>query len=460
MQVIIKGEKPIYEEIYEYFKDAILDRRFKKDEKLPSKRTLARDISVAVNTVTSAYEMLISEGYIRSEEKRGYFVNDIGTIYTLKHDDVELSTRMEKKSYKYSFLITQGDPESYPVDRFRKIFTQELIYDPEFYERDYQGLYGLRHEIKNYLFKARGIKTSEDNIVISSGLEYLLMTLFLILQNKVKLALENPGYKVLETLLRVNGIAYEPIDIDESGMSFENFLKADCEIALLTPSNQFPTATVMPIKRRLEFLNWANATSGRYIIEDDYDSEFRYASRAISPIKSLDEMDKVIYIGNFSKSISPLLRLSYMVLPNALLHEYHGIRPLMNSPVSNIVQILVKDFIKDGHFERQLNRMKGIYNRKRLTLIDALKDVPELRLVDSMAGMHLKLYVDGLDDYTELVHMLDERSVRVETISSYTFGKRSLNEDVLLLGYGAMSEDDIKIAANIVIDSIKNLKKR
>lgn len=459
MQIIIKGDKPIYEEIYEYFKDAILEKRFKKDEKLPSKRTLARDISVAVNTVTSAYEMLISEGYIRSVEKRGYFVNDIGTIYTLKHDELSVEARKEKKRYKYSFLITEGDPESYPVDRFRKIFTQELIYDSEFYERDYQGLYGLRHEIKNYLFKARGIKTSEEKIVISSGIEYLFMTLFLILQNKVKLALENPGYKVLETLLRVNGIAYEPIDIDESGMNFDDFLRADCDIALLTPSNQFPTATVMPIKRRLEFLNWANAKGGRYIIEDDYDSEFRYASRAISPIKSLDEMDKVIYIGNFSKSISPLLRVSYMVLPNALLHEYHGIRPLMNSPVSNIVQILVKDFIKDGHFERQLNRMKGIYNRKRLTLIDALRDVSGIRLVDSMAGMHLKLYVDGFDDYSGLVQLLDERSVRIETISSYSFGARPIKEDALLLGYGAMSEEDIKTAANIVIDSIKNLKK-
>lgn len=458
MQIDLKSDRPIYEQIYEYFKDAILEGRFKKGEKLPSKRTLARDISVAVNTVTSAYEMLISEGYIRSEEKRGYFANDIGTIYTLKHDDVEISTRKEKKSYKYSFLITQGDPESYPIDKFKKIFTQELIYDEEFYERDYQGLYGLRHEIKNYLFKARGIKTNEDNIIISSGLEYLLMTLFLILQNKVKLALENPGYKVLETLLRVNGIAYEPIDIDESGMSFENFLKADCELALLTPSNQFPTATVMPIKRRLEFLNWANAASGRYIIEDDYDSEFRYAPRAISPIKSLDEMDRVIYIGNFSKSISPLLRVSYMVLPNALLHEYHGIRPLMNSPVSNIVQILVKDFMKEGHFERQLNRMKGIYNRKRLTLLDALKDASGIRLVDSMAGMHLKLYMSGLDDYSRLVQMLDKRSVKAETISSYTFGKKSVSEDALLLGYGLMSEKELESAAAIVLDTIKNLK--
>lgn len=193
MQIDLKSDRPIYEQIYEYFKDAILEGRFKKGEKLPSKRTLARDISVAVNTVTSAYEMLISEGYIRSEEKRGYFVNDIGTIYTLKHDDVEISTRKEKKSYKYSFLITQGDPETYPIDRFRKIFTQELIYDTEFYERDYQGLYGLRHEIKNYLFKARGIKTNEDNIIISSGLEYLLMTFFFNLAKQGEACFGEPG---------------------------------------------------------------------------------------------------------------------------------------------------------------------------------------------------------------------------------------------------------------------------
>ena len=457
MQIDLKGDRPIYEEIYEYFKDAILEGRFKKGERLPSKRALAKEMSVATNTVRAAYDALSCEGYIESVEKRGYFVSEIGSLYNFKAEPIN-AARPEKESYKYSFAISEGDKESYPIDKFKKIFTQEVIYDEEFYERDYQGLYGLRHEIKNYLFKARGIKTNEDNIIISSGLEYLLMTLFLILQNKVKLALENPGYKVLETLLRVNGIAYEPIDIDESGMSFENFLKADCELALLTPSNQFPTATVMPIKRRLEFLNWANAAGGRYIIEDDYDSEFRYAPRAISPIKSLDEMDRVIYIGNFSKSISPLLRVSYMVLPNALLHEYHGIRPLMNSPVSNIVQILVKDFMKEGHFERQLNRMKGIYNRKRLTLLDALKDASGIRLVDSMAGMHLKLYMSGLDDYSRLVQMLDKRSVKAETISSYTFGKKSVSEDALLLGYGLMSEKELESAAAIVLDTIKNLK--
>lgn len=458
MQIDIKGDKPIYEEIYEYFKDAILEKRFKKDERLPSKRMLAKDMGVAVNTVTSAYELLDSEGYIRSVEKRGYFVNDIGTIYTLKSDVKESSVKKKKKTYKYSFLITQGDKSSYPISKFKKIFTQELIYDDEFYERDYQGLYGLRHEIKNYIFKARGIKTTEDNIVISSGLEYLLITLFLIMQNDVTLALENPGYKDLETLLKVNNIDYEAISIDESGMNFNEFIKADCNMALLTPSNQFPTATVMPIKRRLEFLNWAYGKKGRYIIEDDYDSEFRYASKAISPIKSLDQMDKVIYIANFSKSISPLLRLSYMVLPNELLEKYHEVRPLMNSAVSNIVQILVKDFMKGSHFERQLNRMKGIYNKKRLTVIEALENVDGIRLVDSMAGMHLKLYVDGLKDYTKLIDYLDSKGVKIEAISSYTFGNKKVEKDALLLGYGAMSEDDLKDAIAIVINAIEHLK--
>lgn len=459
MQINIKGEKPIYEEIYEYFKEAILEKRFKKDEKLPSKRKLAKDLDLAVNTVTSAYELLACEGYIRTVEKRGYFVNDIGSVYSLKSEEKDFAKRAEKKSYKYSFLITEGDRSSYPIKQFKKIFSQELIYDSEFFERDYQGLFGLRREIKNYLFKIRGVKTSEDNIIISSGLEYLLMTLFLILQNKVSIALENPGYKVLETLLKVNHINYEAVSLDASGMNFKEFLKSNCNIALLTPSNQFPTAKVMPIKRRFEFLNWAYLADDRYIIEDDYDSEFRYASKAISPIKSFDEMDKVIYIANFSKSISPLLRLSYMVLPNKLLHAYREIRPLMNSPVSNIVQILVKDFIKDGHFERQLNRMKAIYNKKRLTIIDEFKNIDSVKIVDSMAGMHVKLYVKGLSDYSELIHLLEKKSVEVQAISSYTFGNKNIKEDALLLGYGAMSENDLKDALAIIKETIKSLKK-
>ena len=458
MQIDLKGDRPIYEEIYEYFKDAILEGRFKKGERLPSKRALAKEMSVATNTVRAAYDALSCEGYIESVEKRGYFVSEIGSLYNIKAEPIN-AARPEKESYKYSFAITEGDKESYPIDKFKKIFTQEVIYDEEFYERDYQGLFGLRHEIKNYLFKARGIKTSEDNIIISSGLEQLLTIVFIILDKKLRLGLENPGYKELKTLLKLNNIDYEPISLDNSGMSFERFKRANLTAALLTPSNQFPTATVMPIKRRFEFLNWAYGASGRYIIEDDYDSGFRYSSRALSPLKSLDEMDKVIYIANFSKSISPLLRLSYMVLPNELLKRYYEVKPQINSTVSNIVQILVKDFMKGGHFERQLNRMRGIYNKKRLVLLDELEDIPGVHAIDSMAGMHLKVYVSGVDDYEDIVKALQMNGIKASRLKDYYLKEEAMAKDALLLGYGAMAEDEIRSAMSIVKKIILDMKK-
>lgn len=450
---------PLYEQLYNYIKEEIRLKNLKSKERLPSKRNLANHLDISVNTVTRAYEILIDEGYIYSKERKGYFISDIDNLAILDGGKIEKKqVKRRKKEYKYNFKINNIDTVNFPKYTFRRI-NSEIVNDYKdtwLTKRDPQGLIELRESIRLYLNQSRDVKTSVDNIIISSGTEYLIQILLYILPKSSIFAVENPGYRVLNALFEINNIKYNKIGIDKKGLKVKQLEKTDSNIVMLTPSHQFPTGEIMPVSRRIELLNWADSSKRNYIIEDDYDSEFKYYGKPIPALKSLDRQDNVIYMGNFSKSISPLLRVSYMVLPNELLNKYYSLMPFINCPVSSIVQLTLSKFMLDGYFERHLNRMRGIYKKRRILAVDLFKKHKEFKVIDSKAGLHFIVEVDTVKSENELVNILKDNDIFVEGLSKYYIDdKVDYKKAKIIIGFGNMEIDLLKDAIEKLIEVLK-----
>ena len=451
-------ETPLYKQLYDFIKQEIAENNLKKNQKLPSKRNLSEHLNISVNTVTKSYEMLLDEGYIYSKERCGYFVSNIENL--LKIEKAHLDEEENRKvKYRYNFRINNIDNSYFPVYTFKKISARIMTGNREelLEERNPQGILKLRKSIKNYLYDGRAVKTEEKNIIISSGTEYLLQILFYILPENSKFAVENPGYKIQSEIFKLNRIPYEKIDVDLKGMIYEELEKTDCNIVFLTPSHQFPTGAVMPVSRRIQFLNWANKKAGNYIIEDDYDSEFRYKNKPIPALKSLDQQDNVIYIGNFSKSITSTVRLSYMVLPDRLLKRYYEIMPFINCPVSNIVQLSISDFIDNGYFERHLNKMRNIYSKKRERAIELLKRERKVKIIDSKAGLHFIAEIDTLSSEKKISQIMADNGIYVQGLEDYYYNEKNYRLPRIIIGYGGMSIPELEEGIGKFREIIKNM---
>ena len=298
-----KSEIPLYEQIYNYIKKDIQCGRILSGEKLPSTRSLSKYLEVSRSTVELAYEQLLSEGYVEAEPCRGYFASQIEELYQLKPASGEIAAepQKEKRVYPYDFTPNGVDLKSFPYNAWRKLSRECLLDDRAemFRLGEPQGEYGLRSAICGYLHQARGVNCRPEQIIVGAGNDYLLMLLTTVIGQEHKVALENPTYKQAYRLFK--NLSYEvcTVDMDEKGMEIAKLTASQADIAFVMPSHQYPLGIVMPIKRRMSLLKWANEQEGRYIIEDDYDSEFRYKGKPIPALQGYDNHDKVIYMGTF-----------------------------------------------------------------------------------------------------------------------------------------------------------------
>ena len=371
-----RSKKPLYEQIYDYIKSDIQNGRIPYGEKLPSTRALAKHLEVSRSTVELAYEQLLSEGYIESAPYRGFFVAQIDELYQLKKEEKKSERKIEKKKvYQYDFTPNGVDLNSFPYNVWRKLSKDILMDDRTelFRTGDPQGEYGFRSAISNYLYQARGVDCTPDQVLIGAGSDYILMLLGMILGTEHMIAFEDPTYKQAYRVIHTLGYETVPVAMDRHGMKIQDLESTGADIAYVTPSHQYPTGIVMPIGRRMELLKWAYEKDGRYIIEDDYDSEFRYKGKPIPALQGYDAEDKVIYLGTFSKSIAPAIRLSYMVLPKDILKAYRKKGSFVNSTVSKVDQMIVQHFIEEGYYERHLNKTRALYKNRHDVLIEALK---------------------------------------------------------------------------------------
>ena len=428
-------------QIYEYFKNEIINGTYKANTKLPSKRNLAKEYKISLNTVDNAYSKLLEEGFIYSKERQGFFVSDVGELYVLDSKPIHITKGEENIEYDFSY---SGVSEEFPYKIFKKI-SSNIFDNKDILEKvDYQGYLPLRTQISEYLNKSRGFKAEPSQIVISSGSEYLFQIIFKLISGKF--GIEDPGYNMLSNIMDTNDINYEFIPVDKNGMDLTKLKKSKSDFCVITPAHQFPTGVIMNMQRRVELLNMKKI---KYVIEDDYDSEFKYSKRPVPALKSIDVNDKVIYIGSFSKSISPSFRVSFMVLPFDLVEKYNKIFKFFICPVSIMVQKMLTTFIETGEFEKHLNRMRKIYSKKRQLLIDMLNERKDITIKGADAGLHVVL--EYPKNYSEeyIVKKAKEKKIKVYGLGSYGT-KRKIPS--ILLGFATLSEEKLKEGVKLFLE--------
>jgi GntR family transcriptional regulator/MocR family aminotransferase len=446
---------PVYQQLYAFIKSEIQAGNIICDAKLPSKRRLSSYLKISQNTVQSAYDQLIEEGYIASIEKKGFFVCRIDNLMKLPSFSHNESTNTNTQvNVTYDFSYQGVDQPTFPFDAWRKL-TKEVIneFDNELLQPgDSLGYHRLRSVLSLYLHQSRGVNCNADQVIISSGTEILFQSLIQLFDKDKIYGIENPGYEKLNQLFTGNRAGFIPINIDNKGMIPSEVYKKNADILCLSPSHQFPSGEIMPINRRIQLLNWANEADNRYLIEDDYDSEFKYSGKPIPALQGIDTNEKVIYMGSLSKCISPTLRVSYMVLPSHLIKLYHKKLSYMLCPVPILEQKVLCSFIENGYFERHLNKMRTVYKKKRDTLVKALSELKrDIEILGADAGLHILIRVPNEMTEEQLIASALEYGVRTYGISKYYADKSYIDKKPsLLLGFAAMQESDIIKAISLL----------
>lgn len=454
---------PLYEQIYDAIRQDILHGRIVKGEKLPSTRFQAEYLQVSRSTVELAYEQLLSEGYIYSEPYRGYYACDVQDLYQLtdEQDEIEITgdiSKEAKEKYDIDFSPNGIELSHFPYNALSKIMKNLvldqgesiLVSSPSF------GDMNLRKVICDYLYRSRQVNCIPEQIVLGAGNEYLQILLSQILGTETSIAIESPTYMQAYRTFTNLGYEVKEIDVDKEGMNIWQLENSGADIAFVMPSHQFPLGTVMTMKRRLEILNWASKSSNRYIIEDDYDSEFRYKGKPIPALQGMDKAGHVIYLGTFSKSIAPSVRISYMVLPLELLKRYKEKCGFYSCTVPTLMQQSVYQFMKEGHFEKNLNRMRGIYKTKHDFMQSELRKCPwVINVTGGNAGLHFLVKANSSKSEQELLQGCKDAGVRVYGLSEYYINKKTADQKpVLILGYGGLTEEQMKTGLEIISQKI------
>lgn len=440
---------PMYEQIYEYIKQDILHGIFLKNTKLPSSRVLAEQLNVSRSTVNSAYEQLLSEGYIYSKEKKGYYISDVNRIQSFTNTDFYQEKKeipaLEKEKKQYTFSPFSIDTENFPYNTWRKLTNTVISYlnADSLSLGDNQGDFSFRQAIWKYLTVSREIHCSPEQIIVGAGTDYLLMLLCGLFPESYKIAMENPSYmRAYQVFCGLNRSVI-PIPVTNTGMDISSLRNTDASIAYVTPSHQYPLGVIMPVAKRHELLKWADQRN-RYIIEDDHDSEFRYKGLPIPSLQSMDKKEKVIYMGTFSRAIAPAIRVSYMVLPPSLMMLYQKKFSHYSSTVSRVDQNILTEFMKQGYLERHLNKMRKIYHQKHDSMLKALRCFGDSILISGeYAGLHLVVtFLNGLSE-EEIFTRARANNIHLYSIKEHEISPITQKNPTFLFGFAGLSEKEI-----------------
>ena len=457
-----KSRVPIYQQICEYLKAEIQRGRLRAGEKLPSARGLAQNLGISRSTVDLAYDQLVSEGYIEAVPCKGYYICDIDGMYfpkkPVRREEADDASRREQLAppktqevFETDFALDGIAPGGFPHHLWKKLARRALaeqedrLYKPG----DPCGEPGLREALAQYLYQARGVRCVPEQIIVGAGNDYLLLLLGTILGSGRRVAMENPTYLSAYYDFRYTGYEIEAVGQDSLGMKAKELEASRADVAYVMPSHQFPMGMVMPLKRRMELLAWAAAGEERYIAEDDYDSEFRYKGKPVPALQGFDQKDCVIYMGTFSKSLAPTVRVSYMVLPVRLMKQYQSRGGLFAVTVSRADQKILELFLKEGHYERHLNRMRAVYKTKHDLMLREFRELGDLAEISGEnAGVHLLVTLkNGLTEQ-EAVLRAKQAGIRVYGLSQYRIGAaEKIQEHTVVLGYACLEEEEIRAAA-------------
>ena len=460
--VFDNSDTPLYEQVYKHIKSDIISGILSPGEKLPSKRSFARNNGISTITIQNAYDQLISEGYVFTVPKKGYYVANINEMSRVPAGtSIKLDIKIPEKPAKFRFDLSNNkiNPDNFPFSIWAKLLRETMS------ERSRElmevsptgGIYELRAAIADYLKSFRGMLVDPDQIVIGAGTEYLYGLLIQILGKNKKYCIENPGYKKLAQIYKQYHIECGFADIDDSGISVDSLHKSGADIAHISPNHHFPTGITMPANRRYEVLAWANEEAGRYIIEDDYDSEFRANGKPLPTLFSIDACEKVIYMNTISKSLTPTIRISYMILPVHLANIFYSRLSFYSCTVSNFEQYTLASFIDRGYFEKHINRMRLYYIRQRKRLISCIENSnlkDKCEIIENESGLHflLRLRTDIPDEV--LKEKMKESGIKIQSLSEFYLSDEGAKEHYFIINYSNIDLNKFTQVSEIICSLI------
>ena len=440
---------PLYEALYRCIRADILEGNLKPDQRLPSKRALAANLEVSKITVEAAYNQLLSEGYIRAEERRGYFVEPVRRAAPVRYSQ-PLPIRQEEAAGLVD--LTANGSASFPFSVWSRLQRQVLLDYGEklLLPMPNRGAPELRQAIADHLAGFRGMMVDPENILVGAGTDFLYNLLIQLLGRDKIYALEEPCYGKIRKIYDAGGVACVSAAMDSQGVVPESL--GDAAVLHISPSHHFPTGLVTSVSRRQELLEWAG--EDRFIIEDDYDSEFRFDARPKPAMFSLDRRGRVIYMNTFSKTLAPSIRISYMVLPDGLMGEFQRRLGFYGCTVPSFEQMTLAAFLSRGYFEKHINRMRRFYRARRNRVITLLKNCPHhdrLTILEQDAGLHFIVKVDTVLDDNALTALCRENGIRVRSLGSYYEGTVP-DEDrhCLVVNYSGMDDGDLETLEKIL----------
>ena len=452
-----KNKGHLSKELYRALKKDIEEGNLKRGEKLPSKRAFARNCSVSTITVQNAYDQLVSEGYITAYEKKGYFVSDgvgkkrAAVSFVVKEE--EEKAKMDLPDLSNNRVREDNFPFSIWSRLMRKTMAekQKQLLSPMATE----GVYELRKAISHHLSSFRGMAVSPSQVLVGAGTEYLYSLIIQLLGRDKTYAIEDPGYMKLERIYESNGVKSTRVQLDEKGLSLEMLEDSGADIAHISPNHHYPTGITMPLDRRYEILSWAAGKEDRYILEDDYDSEFRVSRNPFPTLYTLDGSGSVIYMNTFSKSLASTVRISYMVLPFDLAERFKEKLSFYSSTVSSFEQYTLASFILDGYFEKHINRMRLFYIRQRKAILSLIYSSPmkdRCSVIENDSGLHFILRLHTTLSDEKVKEILKEEGIKISALSDFSHFS-SISHD-FIISYSNLDLEIFKKALSILSDNV------
>lgn len=476
------SRNPLHRQLYEYLRDRILARRLAPGERMPSTRALSESLGVSRTTVTLGYEQLLSEGYLETAVGSGTYVSRSLPGDLLPGDEPpepqEIRVRLseygkrllhaepfDRTTTPVSVYFRHGRPDysRFPIAVWRRLLLRHCrANEPAMldYSDDGRGYLPLREAIARYLSRARAVRCTAEQIVIVNGSQQALDLIARVLTNHGDtVALEDPCYGGARRAFGLQGARILPLPVDESGLMVGRLKSAkNVRLVYVTPSHQFPSGYVLSLERRLELLRWAEH-SGSVIVEDDYDSEYRYEGYPLPSVQGLEEGGRVLYTGTFSKVLFPSLRLAYIVLPMPLVPVFARAKWLADRMAPMLEQYALADFIRLGHLERHIRRMRKLYDHRRRVLVSSLQQYlgKKATVQGENAGMHILVRFHTRFTSEQLV----ERSARegVGILSARSYYQKAPHQNEFVLGYANLTDSEIEAGVKRLARALQSDKK-
>lgn len=450
MLYIDRNDKtPLYEQIYSALIKEILSGALAAGDFLPATRKLSLELSVGRNTVDKAYQQLAAEGYVQPRTGSGFCVNRLplelftqNTLFPLPPNPPEESPIPAR----YDFAYGSMDNSVFPYAQWRKSLNHALDVMELSETLHYpcrQGELSLRCEIARYLQRSRGVCCDPAQIIITCGQQHSMEIIANMFTDSNKsFAMEEPGYDGIRVVFSNHRYRLSAVPVEEDGICLEPLYRLNTDLLYVTPSHQFPTGAVLPVAKRKQLLHWAEK-QGAYLIEDDYDSELRYYTNPIPAMQSLDLYGRTIYTGTFSKSLAPFMRLAYIVFPKPLMERYKSYYYRYNAQVSPLHQLALADFIKEGNYERHINRLRTIYRKKQASLLSAINRIfgDRISVSGGGAGIHLLLNVKTPLSQDELIERAETTGIRFYSTKTLYMHPENCPRSQLLLGFPTVQEE-------------------